>query len=205
MPGDLSAAAFLIAAVLLTPDAQLLIAGVGVNPTRSGFLSVLKRMGARVSLLNPRRFGDEPVSDIEVAATPLKGVVVTAEEVPALIDELPVLMMLAACAEGETVIEGAGELRHKESDRIEAMRVGLNALGARMTIEGERIRIGGGGFLRGGCVESADDHRIAMALALAGLATPTPVTVRGAAWIETSFPGFADSLRSAGARVDCAA
>ncbi|MGH8226219.1 MAG: 3-phosphoshikimate 1-carboxyvinyltransferase [Gammaproteobacteria bacterium] len=205
VPGDLSAAAFLIAAVLLTPDARLSITGVGVNPTRSGFLSVLERMGAQMRLSNRRRFGNEPVSDIEVAAGDLKGIVVAAEEIPSLIDELPALMVLAACAGGETVIEGAGELRHKESDRIEAMRAGLSALGAKVEIEGERIRIGGGGFSCGGCVESAGDHRVAMSLALAGLAAPMPVTVNGAAWIETSFPGFADSLRAAGAQVDCAA
>lgn len=200
VPGDLSAAAFLIAAALLTPGSRLLLEGVGVNPTRSGFLSVLARMGAPAKLSNRRTFGDEPVADITVEAAGLKGVVVKAEEIPRLIDELPVLMVLAACARGETLIEGAGELRHKESDRIETMRTGLGALGTPIEIRGERIRIGGGGLRHGGRVESAADHRVAMSLALAGLAAPAPVTVGGAGWIDTSFPGFADALRAAGAR-----
>ncbi|MGH8162115.1 MAG: 3-phosphoshikimate 1-carboxyvinyltransferase [Gammaproteobacteria bacterium] len=199
VPRDPSSAAFLVAAALLSPGSRVTLAGVGMNPTRAGFLRVLERMGARIERLNARDLGGEPVSDLRVYSGALRGTFIGADEVPATIDELPVLMVLAATARGETIMEGAGELRHKESDRIATMRAGLAALGARMEVRGERVVLVGGGFVRGGRLGSGGDHRVAMALALAGLATPEPVTVIGARWIATSFPGFVDSLRASGA------
>ncbi|MGH8426713.1 MAG: 3-phosphoshikimate 1-carboxyvinyltransferase [Gammaproteobacteria bacterium] len=205
VPGDLSAAAFLIAAALFTPGSRLVLAQVGVNPTRSGCLSALARMGARFVRRNERRYGNEPVADLEVEAGPLHGIDISAGEIPGLIDELPILMVLAAGATGETLIEGAGELRHKESDRIESMRCGLEVLGAEIAISGDCIRLAGGGFTRGGRVESGGDHRVAMAFAVAGLTTPEPVTVNDAGWIETSFPGFVATLARAGGKAGLAA
>lgn len=199
VPGDFSSAAFLIAAALLAPGSDLTVTGVGVNDTRTGLLRVLARMGARIDVAARPAAGAEPVADLRVRAGPLAATTVAAAEVPALIDELPVLMALAAVAEGATVIEGAGELRHKESDRIEAMRAGLAALGAPLEVAGERVTVGGGGLRRGGEVASGGDHRIAMALAVAALAAPAPVEVRDAAWTDTSFPGFAEALAGAGA------
>ncbi len=201
VPGDPSSAAFLAAAALLVPGSALTLANVGVNPTRTGFLCVLGRMGAHIERLNARDVGGEPVSDLHVCSGGLHGTRIGADEVPATIDELPVLMVLAATAKGGTVIEGAGELRHKESDRIETMCAGLAALGARVEVAGDRIEIAGGGFDRGGRLASAGDHRVVMALALAGLAAPAPVTVSGARWIATSFPEFAARLRTSGARL----
>lgn len=199
LPGDASSAAFPAAAALLVPGSRLTLPGVGRNPTRTGFFILLERMGADIAWHNPRTSSGEPVADLEVEFAPLGGIRVAAHEVPAAIDELPLLMVLAATAAGETVIEGAGELRHKESDRIETMRAGLTALGARMIVEGDRITLSGGGLQHGGRLEAGGDHRVAMSLALAGLATPEPVTVAGAEWIDTSFPGFVELMRRAGA------
>ncbi|MGH8272707.1 MAG: 3-phosphoshikimate 1-carboxyvinyltransferase [Gammaproteobacteria bacterium] len=199
VPGDPSSAAFLIAAALLSPGSNLMLPGLCVNPTRTGFLEVLSRMGAHIERHHVRDLCGEPVADLRVRFGALSGTRVNADEIPAAIDELPVLMVLAATAAGETVIRGAGELRRKESDRIETMRAGLEALGARMKVAGDRITLAGGGFTRGGRLAAAGDHRVAMALALAGFAAPEAVTVGGAEWIETSFPDFADTLRAAGA------
>lgn len=204
VPGDFSSAAFLLAAALLVPGSDLTLRAVGINPTRTGLLRVLARMGARIEIREQQAAGGEPVADLRVRAAALGGTRVAAAEVPALIDELPVLMALAAAAEGPTVIEGAGELRHKESDRIEAMRAGLAALGAPLAVAGECITVAGGGLGHGGEVHSGGDHRIAMALAVAGLAAPAPVRVLDAAWTATSFPGFAEALAAAGAGVAAA-
>lgn len=201
VPGDFSAAAFLIAAALVSPGSRLVLPGVGINPTRTGLLAVLARMGARIGLGNRRCPGSEPLADIEVEASSLQGTRVGADEIPALIDELPVLMVLAAAATGTTVIEGAGELRHKESDRIESMRAGLAALGAEMEVVGERLVVRGG-IRSGAAVDSAGDHRIAMAFAVAGMAAPGSVTISGSRWIDTSFPGFFDLIGAVGARVE---
>jgi 3-phosphoshikimate 1-carboxyvinyltransferase len=201
IPADASSAAFPSAAALLVPGSRLTLPGVGRNPTRTGFFALLERMGAEISWHNERMSSGEPVANLEVRATKLVGIRVEAHEVPAAIDELPLLMMLAATATGETVINGAGELRHKESDRIEAMRAGLAVLGAYMSVEGDCMTVSGGGFQRGGRLEASGDHRVAMSLALAGLATPEPVTVTGAEWIEISFPGFAALMRRVGANM----
>ncbi|HEX5314025.1 MAG TPA: 3-phosphoshikimate 1-carboxyvinyltransferase, partial [Gammaproteobacteria bacterium] len=205
VPGDLSAAAFAIAAALLVPGSRLRIPNVGVNPGRDGCLRAFARMGARIARSKERSFGAEPVADLAVESQSLRGIRVPAEEVPRLIDEIPVLLVLAAVAAGETVIEGAGELRYKESDRIETMRAGLEAMGAKIAVRGDDIMVRGGSLSRGGRVSSGGDHRVAMALALAGLVTPQPVRVTEAAWIATSFPDFVATLRAAGIAVRAAA
>jgi 3-phosphoshikimate 1-carboxyvinyltransferase len=202
VPGDFSSAAFLIAAALLAPGSDLTLVNVGLNPTRTGLLTALARMGACIERTNMRDLGSEPVGDLRVRAGDLFGAKIEAREIPAMVDELPVLMVLGATAAGNMAIEGAGELRHKESDRIKTMHAGLSALGKRMEIAGERITITGGGFARGGQVDSAGDHRVAMALALAGLAAPESVTVSDAGWIETSFPDFAQTLQAAGSALE---
>jgi len=201
VPGDFSSAVFFMAGALLAPGSHLILEGVGVNPTRTGLLPVLERMGARIALHNRRDYGAEPVADMHVESASLQGVRVAAHEIPALIDELPMLMVLAAVAEGPSVIEGTGELRHKESDRIAAMQEGLAALGVDMQVAGDTLHIAGGGLKRGGRAASAGDHRVAMALAIAGLATPSPVSVDDAGWIATSFPEFSSLLQAAGAEV----
>lgn len=204
VPGDFSSAAFFIAAALLVPGSRLTLTGVGINPTRIGLLSVLERMGARIDLRDRRVHGAEPVADMHIEGASLSGVRVGAEEIPSLIDELPILMVLAAAAEGPSVMEGVGELRHKESDRITAMRDGLAALGVGMTVDGDNVHLAGGGYKRGGQVASAGDHRVAMALAVAGLAAPAPISVTDAGWVATSFPEFSLLLQTAGGQVEAA-
>lgn len=201
VPGDISSAAFLMAAALLSPDSNIVLEHVGVNPTRTGLVDVLKRMGADIELHNERLAGGEPVADLRVKGGPLSGTRVAAGEIPGLIDELPMLMVLAATASGPTVIEGAGELRHKESDRIATMQAGLSGLGVDLRDEAGTLHLEGGGLKSGGRLEGAGDHRVAMALSIAGLAAPEPVTVAGAEWIATSFPDFPALLQSAGAQV----
>lgn len=201
VPGDISSAAFLLAAALLAPGSDLVIEGVGTNPTRTGLLRVLERMGARLETSEEHLAGGEPRADLRVRGGELHGTRVAATEIPTLIDELPVLMVLMAHASGPSTIEGAGELRHKESDRIETMQAGLAALGVTLRVDGDALHLGGGGFRRGGRVEGAGDHRVAMALAVAGLAAPAPVEVADAGWIATSFPDFPRLLSRAGAEV----
>lgn len=202
IPGDFSSAAFLIAAALLVPGSRLLLRGVGVNPTRTGFLTVLERMGAGLRLVGERNQDGEPMADMEITHTLLTGTRVEAAEIPSLIDELPILMVLAAVAQGETKIAGIEELRHKESDRVEALYVGLTRLGVGMRVEDHTVTIRGGGLCRGGEVDSLGDHRVAMSFAVAGLGAPEPVIVTDAGWIATSFPGFTTQLAALGARVD---
>lgn len=202
VPGDPSSAAVLAGAALLARGSDLVLAGLGANPTRIGFFRLLERMGANLAWRNRREVCGEPVADLHVRSSPLSGIRVDPCEVPAAIDELPVLMVLAANAAGASVIEGAGELRHKESDRIETMYTAMTRLGAGMQVTGDRVALAGGGFTRGGRVEAGGDHRVAMALTLAGLAAPEAVTVRGAQWIQVSFPGFVGLLRAAGAGLE---
>lgn len=202
VPGDISSAAFLMAAALLVPGSDLILKGVGINPTRIGLVRVLQRMGARIEFADECAAGGEPIGDLRARGSELCGTRVTPDEIPSLIDELPVLMVLAANASGPTVIEGAGELRHKESDRIATMQAGLAELGVELRVDGDALHLDGGGFVRGGRVEAAGDHRVAMALCVAGLAAPGPVEVAGAEWIATSFPDFPALLARVGATVD---
>jgi 3-phosphoshikimate 1-carboxyvinyltransferase len=202
VPGDFSSAAFFIVAGLLgAAPPGLLIRNVGLNPTRTGLLDVLRRMGADIDIHDRRDSGAEPVADLLVRASALQGIEMPAALVPLAIDELPVLFIAAACASGETVVTGAEELRVKESDRIAAMSAGLAALGVPhealpggMRIEGR----GEGPVFRGGEIDSCGDHRIAMAFAVAGLRAAAPISIRNVANVATSFPGFVDLARSVG-------
>lgn len=191
VPGDISSAAFFIVAATLIPNAELYIRNVGINPTRTGILHVLKRMGANIVISNRRQYGEEPVADLYIRHAPLTGFEIPESIVPATIDEFPILFIAAACASGQTILHGAKELRYKESDRIAAMVDGLNTLGieAYALADGIFIR---GGTLQGGVVDSRHDHRIAMAFVIAGAVASSPVTIQHTNNIATSFPTFAD-------------
>jgi 3-phosphoshikimate 1-carboxyvinyltransferase len=197
VPADISSAAFFLVGASILPGSELLLEHVGINPTRTGVLDILRLMGADIELLNPREAGGEPVADLRVRHAPLKGIEIPHELVPLAIDEFPILFIAAAAASGETVLTGAEELRVKESDRIAVMARGLTALGveARETPDGIAIR---GGTLRGGAVESHGDHRIAMSFSVAALVASGAITVRDCKNVDTSFPGFAGLARRAG-------
>ena len=200
VPADLSSAAFVILAALLSGRADVLIRDVGVNPTRTGVLDILKAMGGAITLENPRDMGEEPVADIRVQSSRLQGIEVDPALVSLAIDEFPVLFVAAAAASGETLFTGIGELRVKESDRIAAMAAGLRALGIQVDEFDDGARVRGGRFSAGE-VESFGDHRIAMSLAVAGTVADGSVTVRNVATVETSFPGFEECLRGLGADI----
>jgi 3-phosphoshikimate 1-carboxyvinyltransferase len=200
VPGDPSSAAFLVAAAALVPDSRVVIQNVGLNWTRCGFFRIAERMGAVIlgDLEEPGSFSDqEPVGELDVAHAPLVGTEVAADEVPAAIDELTLVALLGAFAEGETVVHGAGELRHKESDRISAVVDGLRALGADIeaTDDGFAVR-GDGAPLRGGTIDARGDHRIAMLGAIAGLASQEGVEVVGMDAAAISYPGFEADLEA---------
>ncbi len=196
VPGDISAAAFFGVAASIVPGSDLVLEGVGINPTRTGVLEALEAMGAHIEQLNPRQASGEPVADLRIRAAPLRGTRLEGALIPRLIDEIPVLAVAAACAEGETIIAGAGELRVKESDRIAATVAGLQAMGVNVqeTPDGMRIQ---GGSMRGAEVDACGDHRIAMAFAVAGCAATGETVVRDAANVATSFPLFERTLREA--------
>ena len=197
VPADISSAAFFMVAASVTPQSEVVLEHVGVNPTRIGIITLLRSMGADLSLENHGSAGAEPVADIRVRYAPLRGIRIPAEQVPLAIDEFPVLLVAAACAEGDTVLRGAAELRVKESDRIEAMAGGLRALGIDLETWEDGIRITGGN-ISGGRVDSMGDHRIAMAFAVAGLRADGPIEIDNARNVATSFPGFAETARKAG-------
>jgi 3-phosphoshikimate 1-carboxyvinyltransferase len=197
VPGDFSSAAPFVVASTLLAGSELTIHDVGLNPTRTGLLDVLGRMGARIVVLNRRRLGGEPVGDLEVHAAELVATEVEASEVPRLIDELPLLALAAACARGETVIRGAGELRVKETDRIESVRTSLRALGAHVAARDDVLRVRGVPTRpKGGGMGSRGDHRLAMVGAVAGLVSRVGVRLEGADAVGVSFPGFFDLLES---------
>jgi len=189
VPGDFSSAAFFLVAGAIAASNGLLIRGVGINPTRTGLLTILREMGAQISLRNRRESGAEQVADIYVEQSPLRGIEVPSELVPLAIDEFPVLFVAAACAAGRTVVRGAEELRHKESDRLAAMAEGLKALGITVTESPDGLVINGGS-LSGGRVVSHGDHRVAMAFAVASVAAGSPIEILGTDQVSTSFPGF---------------
>jgi 3-phosphoshikimate 1-carboxyvinyltransferase len=197
VPGDLSSAAFFLVAAALVPGSDLAVAGVGLNPTRTGVLDVLRMMGAAVEVRDLKEESGEPVGTVVVRGGLLHGTVIGGDLIPRAIDELPVLAVAASLAEGKTVIRDAAELRVKESDRIDALARELGRLGARVEAQPDGLAIVGTPRLRGGRVASGGDHRIAMALAVAGLCADGAVTIDDPACIETSFPGFADALRHA--------
>jgi 3-phosphoshikimate 1-carboxyvinyltransferase len=201
VPGDFSAAApFLVAATLL-PGSRLRLSGVGVNPTRTGLLHVLERMGARISLYNRGTSGGEPVADVEVEHAELTATEVEPAEVPALIDELPLFALAASMARGESRVRGARELREKETDRIETMTNALRPLGVRIRAVQDGFRVRGVPTRpKGGAMESQGDHRIAILGAVAGLVSREGVRVGGAEAVSISFPGFFDLLKSVAQR-----
>lgn len=194
VPGDLSSAAFFLAAAAASPGGEVLIRDVGVNGTRSGVLEVLERMGAAITQMRARTEAGEPVADLSVRGTKLRGTTIGAELIPRLLDEIPVLAVAATVAEGETVISGATELRVKEVDRLSALAGELAKLGARVAEERDGLRIVGGRRLRGTVVRSRGDHRMAMALAVASLFADGETRVEDVACVETSFPRFAGLL-----------
>jgi 3-phosphoshikimate 1-carboxyvinyltransferase len=197
VPGDFSSAAPLLAAAALIPGSELTIHDVGLNPRRTGFLDVLERMGARIAVFNRRRAGREPVGDVQIEHAELVGVEVGAVEVPLLVDELPLVALLASHARGRSVVRGATELRVKESDRIDAVADGLRACGARVRAREDGWEITGvPSRLRGGKVDARGDHRIAMLGAIAGLASREGVEILGAETVAISFPGFFELLDS---------
>jgi 3-phosphoshikimate 1-carboxyvinyltransferase len=200
VPGDFSSAAFFLVAGALAEAGPLSIRNVGINPTRTGLLDALRLMGAKIQVETRRSAGAEPVADLLVHPSRLRGIRLPESLVPLAIDELPVLFVAAALAEGETVVTGAAELRVKESDRIGAMAEGLQALGADAEAlpDGMRIR---GGELHGGTVRSRGDHRVAMSFAVAASRARDPVTIRDTANVATSFPGFEETARRAGLRL----
>ncbi len=200
VPGDFSSAAFFIVAGLIAGTAPLRILGVGVNPTRTGLLDVLRLMGADIRLLGECERGGEPVADLEIRPGSLRGITVPRELVARTIDEFPILFAAAAVADGETVVTGAAELRVKESDRIAVMAEALNALGVDADPRQDGMRIRGGG-LRGGVVESHGDHRVAMSIAVLAARARTPVVIRDVQNIATSFPGFATTAAAIGLRI----
>ncbi len=197
VPADISSAAFFMVGATIAPGSDVILEHVGVNPTRTGVIDILRLMGANLELLNERLVGGEPVADIRVRASKLKGICIPEGLVPLAIDEFPALFIAAACAEGETVLTGAEELRVKESDRIQAMADGLILMGvdARPTADGIIIR---GGSMHGAEIESHDDHRIAMAFAMAALRSSTAISINECANVRTSFPGFVELAAKAG-------
>ena len=201
VPGDLSSASFLMLAAILAENADVLIKGVGINPTRTGVIDILLAMGADIDVCDPRFMGKEPVGDIRVRSSQLHGCSVDPALVSLAIDEFPVLFVAAAAAAGETVFSGIGELRVKESDRIAAMADGMRALGITVQESDDGAVVEGGRFC-GGRVDSFGDHRIAMSLAVAATVAEDAVEVRDVASVDTSFPGFVDCLASVGADIE---
>jgi 3-phosphoshikimate 1-carboxyvinyltransferase len=201
VPGDFSSAAALLVAAAIVPGSALTVHGVGLNPRRTGLLDVLQRMGARISIYNRRSLGGEPAGDVEMRASELVAASVSPEEIPALVDELPVFALAAAHAHGDSVVRGAGELRLKETDRIDGVAEELRRLGGhvRATEDGFRIR-GVPARLRGGAFDARGDHRLAMLGAVAGVSSREGVELAGAEAVETSFPGFFDVLAQLGSR-----
>ena len=199
VPGDISSAAFFVAAAAGRAGSDLLVRGVGTNPTRTGVLTILEQMGADISRLNPRCAGDEPVADLRVRGTQLRGIDVDPALVPLAIDEFPAVFAAAATARGVTRVTGAGELRVKESDRIAASADALGALGVAVRVAGDGMTVEGGA-MAGGQVDSAGDHRIAMAFAAA--AATAPVRVRDCRNVMTSFPGFETLANSVGLDIE---
>ncbi|MBY4676015.1 bifunctional prephenate dehydrogenase/3-phosphoshikimate 1-carboxyvinyltransferase [Marinobacterium arenosum] len=201
VPSDISSATFFMVAAAICPGSDITLQHVGINPTRIGVINILRLMGADLELLDEREVGGEPVADIRVRYAPLKGIQVPEDQVPLAIDEFPALFVAAACAEGETVVTGAEELRVKESDRIQAMVDGLQTLGVDIqgTPDGAIIR--GAGKLGGGVIESHDDHRIAMAFTVAALRADGEIKVNECANVATSFPGFVELAQQVGIKV----
>ncbi len=200
VPADISSAAFFLVGACIAPGSDLILEHVGMNATRLGVIEILRLMGARIEVLTNEDTGGEPVADLRVRSSALHGIRVPERLVPLAIDEFPALFVAAACAEGETIVTGAAELRVKESDRIQSMADGLARLGidARPTPDGIVIR---GGTISGGEVDSHGDHRIAMSFAMAGLRAAEAIRIIDCSNVDTSFPGFVDLARGCGLRL----
>lgn len=198
VPGDISAAAFFIVGASIVSGAEIFLQNIGINPTRTGVLQILLEMGANIKISNQRQLNGELRADILVkGGEKLKAVTIPAELVANVIDELPILCLAAACAQGVTIIRGAEELRHKESDRIAMMAAGLSVLGIRVNVFSDGLAVHGG-IISGGTVQSGGDHRIAMTFALAGLVAQRPIMIQDTQNIATSFPGFVHVACQAG-------
>jgi 3-phosphoshikimate 1-carboxyvinyltransferase len=200
VPGDMSAAAFWLVAAAIHPDAELTLHAVGLNPTRRAVIDLLRSMGADIEedpAAGEATAGEavgEPLADLRVRSSQLRGIDIDPSAVAAAIDEIPILCLAAALARGETTIRGAGELRRKESDRIAGTADGLRALGAEVIVDGDDIRISGGALLQGATTDSLDDHRLAMTFAVAGLVVAGETTILRPASAAISYPGFFDDL-----------
>ena len=202
LPGDFSSAAFLLVAALIVPDSDLILRGVGLNPTRTGFLDAVRRMGAKIEIRDVEEVNGEPKGDLRIRSSQLRGIHVNGPLVVRMIDEFPIFAVAAAAAEGQTVVAEAEELRYKESDRISALCRELHDMGVNIKEKVDGFVIDGGPRLKGGAqVESHGDHRLAMALTVAGLAAEEPTVVVGAEYIQESFPEFTPILREFGAEV----
>ncbi|MDD3372022.1 MAG: 3-phosphoshikimate 1-carboxyvinyltransferase, partial [Alphaproteobacteria bacterium] len=203
VPGDPSSAAFPLVAALLCPKSVLRLRHVGINPRRAGLFEVLREMGAKIAFENRRNEGGEPVADLIVEGSSLKGVDVAADRAPSMIDEYPILAVAAACAEGTTRMRGLGELRVKESDRLALMAKGLTACGVRVDVQGDDLIVHGTGDAPEGgiTVETAMDHRIAMSFLVLGLRAKNPVSVDDGTFIATSFPTFVSMMNGLGAKI----
>ncbi len=197
VPGDPSSASFPLVAALLVPGSRLRIEGVGLNPLRTGLFTTLREMGALLAIENARTEGGEPVGDIVAEFASLRGIEVPPERAPSMIDEYPILAVVAAAASGTTRMRGLKELRVKESDRLSATAAMLAANGVKVVIEGDDLIVEGGGIPGGGLVETHMDHRLAMSALVMGLASRDGVAVDDASFIDTSFPGFVDLMNGA--------
>jgi 3-phosphoshikimate 1-carboxyvinyltransferase len=200
VPADISSAAFFLVGASIAPGSDLLLKHVGMNPTRTGIIGILQRMGADITVTNARDVGGEPVADLQVKSAPLHGINIPPELVPLAIDEFPVIFVAAACAQGRTVLTGAEELRVKESDRIQVMADGLQTLGinAQPTPDGMIIDAG---TMSSGCVDSHGDHRIAMAFSMAALCAQGDIEISNCANVNTSFPGFVEQANRVGLKI----
>ncbi|MBN4080106.1 3-phosphoshikimate 1-carboxyvinyltransferase [Beggiatoa alba] len=201
IPADISSATFFMVGATIAEGSELILEHVGINPTRTGVINILRLMGASIEILNQRDIGGEPVADIRVKSAKLKGIHIPEDQVPLAIDEFPAIFIAASCAEGETVLTGAKELRVKESDRIQAMADGLTVLGIKAEARPDGIRIQGG-QLGAGCVESHGDHRIAMSFAMAALVANGEISISDCANVNTSFPSFLDLANQAGLSIN---
>jgi 3-phosphoshikimate 1-carboxyvinyltransferase len=205
LPGDMSAAAFLMVAALITPGSEVIISGVGLNPTRTGLLETLLEMGGRIEISNQRQQAGEPIGDLSIRHSQLTGVRIGGARVVRMIDEFPVFAVAAACARGTTIVADAQELRHKESDRISALGGELRGLGVDFRETADGFMVMGGNVMNGGLVDPHSDHRLAMSLAVAGLVAREPVEIQGAEIINESFPGFESALSALGASIELTA
>ena len=194
VPGDISAAAFFMVAASIVPDSDILLTNIGLNPERTGILDILLEMGADITIANRREVSGEPLGDIRVRSAPLRGTTIGPQLIPKTIDELPILFVAAALADGETRITGAQELRVKETDRIRAMATELARLHVEVEEQPDGLVIKGKSAIRGASCLSYGDHRVVMSLAICGLVADSPITIDDVECVETSFPGFQDKL-----------